>query len=577
VRRPSTLPESTVTRRMAHALWALFASTTLALGTLGGARAQEARRRSSPAANAGIEHVVVIVLENATFDHMFGPYPGADGLNARRDQLRDRRGRELKPQLLAPADFGRDGVFPIDEGDEALTNGRRAAQRAFNSGRMDGFLRVQTRDHHPALSLRHHNRSTMPALWELADQGVLFDRYFSSFLGDSLPNLLNVISGDSQGVLRGDSVTLRRLWRSRFPTIFDSAQEAGVSWKYYVGDLQEVDQSKLLNGRYFREDNDTRPSQLYWAPVLSIGRFWHWSGLRSRIVPQHEFFRDAARGTLPAISYVLPVPNTHWPTSPEQSQRRILSLVNALKKSPDWQRSAAFLIWDDWGGFYDHVPPPRVQRHRLGFRLPALLLSPAAKSGYISHETHDHTSIPNFIAQTFGIDPVGHSYTSHSFADVWRKNPRGEATPVLNTIHRYRAAGSEYGKQVFTLYLMGIVFVVAVVGVLIAVRRRSAASAVVASVPAPARVRPSSPHGRAQFDLDGSVAATQPRRVEPPPSQASPASRQGSSQATETVSAVDEPSAQEVRRLGYADLYRRARGADRPGVRRSSEELPTGR
>jgi phospholipase C len=444
----------------------LVEAMVLAVVAAGPTGAQERRDPASGRLRrVGIEHVIVVMLENATFDHVFGTYPGVDGLSQGQAVFEDRRGRKLRTRGLTAADLGRDGSFPIDEGEEALTNGAGAARTAYAGGEMDGFARAQSGRHHAPLALRHYRPATAPKLWELARQNVVFDRFFSSFMGDSLPNLLHLVAGSSRGILQGNAGTLRRLWKSRFPTIFDSAQAHGVSWKYYVGGLENVEARKLLNGAYFTEERtSTRPSQLYWAPVLSIRRFWSGPAMRRGVVEQRQFFRDAARGTLPAISYVLPVPNTHWPTRPEQSQGRILSLVNALKKSPQWHESAIFLVWDDWGGFYDHVPPPRVSSLGLGFRLPALLVSPRAKHGYISHAVHDHTSIPEFIARGFGIRPVGGNLTSGSFGDVWTRDPAEGTVPVLNTTHRYQASGAQYGNEVFNFYKAGVAVVLALVG-----------------------------------------------------------------------------------------------------------------
>jgi phospholipase C len=410
-----------------------------------------------------IDHVVVVVLENATLDSMFGTYPGVDGLDRQRDRVPDLRGVLHGPRPLRITDLGRSGSFPLAPGEEAINNGFGAATDAYRGGKMDGFIRAQEeRDFQAPLVMRHFDRRTVPGLWQLADEYVLFDRYFSSARADSLPNILHLISGSDQGVKHGTRPVLRRLWTSTFPTIFDRAEDAGISWRYYVGGLDRVDARTLRRGGYFTESSPFTPSQLYWAPVLSIGRFWE-RPLRRGIADQGAFFRDALRGKLPAISYVLPSPNTHWPTLPWESERRLYSILNAVRRSPQWERTAIFLVWDDWGGFYDHVDPPTIDGHPLGFRVPAMLISPAAARGHISSETHDHTSIPAFIADTFGLKRVGQTYTSPSFNDAWGDSIRPDPIFVLRRPAAYEARGREHATSVFRLYLFGLL--VAAVGI----------------------------------------------------------------------------------------------------------------
>lgn len=420
-----------------------------------------------------IEHVVVVLLQNATFDHMFGAYPGADGLDPRRDRLRDARGHIQVPLPLSTEDFGRRGTFPLRFGEEALSNGAPTALEAFNQGRMDGFLTAQEhRGKLAGLAMRHHTRGTMPALWHLADEYVLFDRFFSARLSDSIANNLLLADGDDQGIVQGTKSVLASLWKSDFSTIFDRAESAGTSWRYYLGNLGRLNEERLVRGDYFTPRLSSTP--LYWAPMLSIERFWK-PGLKGGIKDQADFFQDAALGELPSVSYVLPSPNTHWPALPFQSQARLASVVNAVRKSPAWERSAIFVIWDDWGGFYDHVRPPRSGGERLGFRVPALLISPLVKRGYVSSVRHDHTSIPAFIAETFGWGSARDARVARSFDDVWVDRPhRDDPLLTIGEPTRYEASGQGHAESVFRLYLLGLGWAAAAlsVGALVASRRR---------------------------------------------------------------------------------------------------------
>lgn len=409
--------------------------------------------------SSDIEHIVVIIEENATFDSIFGTYPGASGIDIKRDRQYDTRNRLIEPVPFLLKDLGNDGPFSVSAGKEALSNSWRAALHGVNRGKMSHFVRAQGhRGGYQKLAMKHHTRATMPALWDLADNYVLFDGYFSSVLGDSLPNLLHLIAGESHGIRQGTKAILADLWKSDFPTIFDRAADKGVSWKYYVGGLDGIDRRKLEQGYYFSERSGGTPSQLYWAPILAMKRFSADPKLRRGLVDQTEFFDDIATGELPQISYVLPTPNTHWPTTPPDSQGRLLSFINALKKSPDWDSTAVFVVWDDWGGFFDHVPPPKRDKFGLGLRVPALLVSPLAEKGKVYSEPRDHTSIPNFIAKTFGLEKVGRVHTSASFEDVLENSPRETNEIVtLGETDPYQAFGSDKGPLVFLFYLVGLV------------------------------------------------------------------------------------------------------------------------
>lgn len=406
---------------------------------------------------APIEHVIVLVLENATYDSYFGTYPEGEGIDLGRDAQFTTAERRIEPNPLRERDLGADGKFPIRPGEEALANSRAAALHAMNGGLMNHFARAQgNRDRYEKLTMKHYTGEMLRPLWELAEDYVLLDRYFSSVMGDSLPNLLHLIAGESYGIDRGTKLVLEKLWTSDIPTIFDSAQEAGVSWRYYVGGLEGIDPAAMLDGTYFTEKLST-PSQLYWAPILGMERFWTDEEMASNVVVQEQFFEDAALGNLPSISYVLPTPNTHWPTRPEQFQARILSFVNAVKKSPAWESSVMFLVWDDWGGFFDHVPPPKVDKLGLGFRVPALMVSPLVEPGTIFSRPRDHTSIPTFIADTFGLERVGRPHTGGSFDGAFADEPQQQnQITTIDQEKPYLAFGADQADDVFVTYVIGL-------------------------------------------------------------------------------------------------------------------------
>jgi phospholipase C len=218
---------------------------------------------------------------------------------------------------------------------------------------MDGFALAQLdANKNPKLSFTIVDPAANPPWGLLAQQGVVFDQYFSSSLGGSLPNSLNLVAGTAAGRKAGASADFRSLWHSHIPTIFDAAQATpGVSWRYYIGGLEQISYNKVASGAY-ADSNQATPSQLYWAPVLSMKRFWTDPQLAMNIRTQNDLFTDAAAGQLPSISYVLPQPTSHEP----QSRRRPARALDRerIRTSPQWADTAIMITWDDWGGYYDH-------------------------------------------------------------------------------------------------------------------------------------------------------------------------------------------------------------------------------
>jgi phospholipase C len=407
-----------------------------------------------------IEHLVVIMEENSTFDHVFGWLPMADGKGL--DQPIPQGNRNLRMNgfsQLGPH------AFEVSHGEEVLSNGPTAAQQSWDNGKMDGFYRAQVAaGKRPRLSFTQIDPDAKPPWGLLAEQGVVFDRYFSSEMAGSLPNTLNLVSGSSQGRNTGSSDEFRSLWNSDIRTIFDAADHVPtVSWRYYVGGLQDIREHKVADGAYARSGQAT-PSQLYWAPILSMKRFWTDPRLAINVRTQNDLYSDAAAGDLANITYILPQPTSHEPQV-ESPDLRILSIVNAIRTSPDWPSTAIMITWDDWGGYYDHVAPPPTSKsggQQLGFRVPMILLSPYAMRGQVSHELLDHSSIPAFAASLFDLRG---NWTPHTndLRGVWTPTP--DSAPQITALSqepRYAAAGMQHASSVFVLYLMTLVVITGV-------------------------------------------------------------------------------------------------------------------
>lgn len=426
-------------------------------------------------ASPEIEHVVIIVEQNHTFDSYFGSYPGADGFSSDPDVP------------YYPIPFRPEDRPP----DQRLSNGRLTALQAFQSGRMDGFVTAQqNRGRNGDLALVYRDRESAPVLWSVADDFVLFDQYYSSSFGGSLPNTLHLLTGDDHGISSDSKASLSALRSLDTPTVFDRLGDVGLPWRLYVGRLDDLDPDAVLQGRYERSPDPT-PSVLYWAPALGMPRFWSDPKLRSGLADQQDYYRDSANGTLPALSVIIPQPTDHPASSGNQGEVRLQSLLNAAIKSPDWDRTAVFVVWDDWGGFADHVNPPSG----LGFRVPMLLVSPQAKTGYISGVEHDHTSILNYVVNQFELEPLStRQQSANTFDDAFRTQPRADRQLVLQHVLDPTPVGTpDQNRTTLMIYVLG--FAVAVCGLLLFGSRSRPLSPVDRQPKAPESLAPLSKEG----------------------------------------------------------------------------------
>jgi phospholipase C len=346
---------------------------------------------TSPATKTPIKHFVTLMQSNRTFDNYFGTYPGADG---------------IPPDTCMPVDAsgetGGDCVAPfhVPSFEEDLSHTHLTFERQYRSGEMNGFIDAfRQRGELNNLTMGWLNDQDVPFDWNVADEYVLFDRYFSSAAAGSTPNRMFWVSGTA-GVTDLDRVGVPESGWGDLPTIFDSLEAQGISWKFYI--------EKYKPSINYRNRGDGGISaQFAWAPVLSFDRFLDDPELASHIVDLDQYYTDLEQGTLPAVSYIATVGSSeHPPSNPEAGQRLIRKLVTALMQSDAWSSSAFMWAHDDWGGWYDHVPPPQVDRFGYGFRVPALLVSPYAKKAFVDSTVLDHTSVLRFIEDNWGVAPL---------------------------------------------------------------------------------------------------------------------------------------------------------------------------
>jgi phospholipase C len=382
-----------------------------------------------PPAIHKIHHVVVIMQENRSFDSYFGTYPGADGIPG----LAGNPGSV--PCVPSPATGG--CVTPFHDRrdvNEGGPHGASSAHADIASGKMNGFVAQQQRGRagcigtfNPACgsggngddSMGYHTGADIPNYWTYADQFVLQDHMFEPNASWSLPEHLFMVSEWSARCSKQDDpMSCRnalesprnppdfRFGPSRHPNyawtdLTYLMHKYGVSWAYYVfkGTEPDCEDDQAVSCTPVGQGPKT-PG--IWNPLPYFATV-HQDGQLANIKSLSDFFTAAHAGTLPAVSWIVPngAVSEHPPARVSTGQRYVTGLINAIMQSPDWSSTAIFLAWDDWGGFYDHVIPPTVDRNGYGLRVPGLVISPYARHGYIDHQTLSFDAYVKFIEDDF--------------------------------------------------------------------------------------------------------------------------------------------------------------------------------
>jgi phospholipase C len=338
-----------------------------------------------------IKHFIYLMQENHSFDNYFGTYPGADG---------------IPPDTCMPVDPQQpDGpcVEPFHIGDRPITDlghTERVFEGQLRDGENDGFVSAFTSigdDTQQAMG--YYDGTDIPYYWNVADEYVLFDRFFTSAGAGSVWNHMYWIAGVPGN--DADSIPIDGLPDT--VTIFDRLQEAGISWKFYV---QNYDPTVTYR-TYLDNEDSGRNAQVIWCPLLALPRYLDDPELFSHIVPLDQYYDDLANDSLPAVSFMVPSGSSeHPPGSIQAGERFVRTLHTALMRSSAWSTSAFLWTYDDWGGWYDHVAPPKVDDHGYGYRAPALLVSAFARRGYVDNTTLDFTSGLAFIEENWSVAPL---------------------------------------------------------------------------------------------------------------------------------------------------------------------------
>ena len=436
------------------------AAVAVCAAVLGLALVAGSARAAAP--RTPIHHFITLMQENHTFDNYFGTYPGADGIPPGTCVPIDpRKGR--KP-CFKPFHIGSNSIAPRD-----LDHSTATARLQYNDGRMDGFISaLRRRNQDGRLAMGYRNGDDLPFYWNLADDYVLYDRFFSPAFGGSYLNHVYWATASPGGGI--DRVPEEGL--SNLPTIFDRLQKAHVTWKFYV---QNYD--PRLNYRTFKDFPGNRASQVIWVPILNFARYIDDPAFMRHVVPLRQYFKDLDNGTLPEVSYIAPSgPSEHPPSNLASGEAFVRGLINGLMDSSSWRSSAFLLAYDDWGGWYDHVKPPQVDNFGYGFRVPAILVSPYARQGFVDSTTLDFTSILRFIEDNWGLAPLTRrDATAKSIAGGF---DFAAAPRKASFVSAHRGPAEEEARvvrsRVYLLYLgaLGLPVLIVVSAVVARMRRR---------------------------------------------------------------------------------------------------------
>lgn len=369
---------------------ALSVALVAALLASGSVSAEGGQPSSGPDSTAAskIQHLLVILQENHTFDNYFGTYPGTDNLS------------NAPPVPVNPREATSPRVTPYHLTEARtvdLNHAGPTARAAYNGGRMDGFVAAQSDRKLPGnVALGYYDGRDLPYYWHLARNYVLADRFFSSAMGGSLINHQYWVAARSSGT--GEAIPSNGV---NLLTIFDRLEESHVSWKFYIKNYEPKLDFRHING------DDPKDSQLAWIPPLTMPSFVDNPQRMAKLTDLSQLYTDLAHGDFPAVSYLVQGGTSeHPPGHVVNGQNATVSIIDALMRSRFWSNTTIILSWDDWGGWYDHVSPPQVDHEGYGFRVPALIISPYAKKGYILHDTADFTSILKLIERLHGLSPL---------------------------------------------------------------------------------------------------------------------------------------------------------------------------
>ncbi|MGC9992092.1 MAG: alkaline phosphatase family protein [Candidatus Cybelea sp.] len=395
-----------------------------------------------------IKHVVIIIQENRSFDNMFSGFPGAEA---------PRFGYEGEKKIALHS-------TPLEDSGN-IENNWRDSISGWNNGKMNGFAHEHFYGGPRDYAYAYVPRAESAPYWAMAEQYVLADHMFPTEFGPSFTAHLSLIAGntdikagpiaevdapnritwgcDAPPGTRSFTLNVHRVERfngpfpcfTRFATLAGVLDAAGVSWKYYASPLKQI------GGKVWSEFSAIR--------AVRYGPDW-----KNVISPQTRILDDVPGGALAGVSWITPdwKDSDHTGSGYNDGPSWVASIVNAIGESSYWDSTAIVVLWDDWGGWYDNVPPPQLDFRGLGIRVGCIIISPyariapGAKAGYVSHTQYEYGSILKFVEQVFNLPPIGPPPAG--FTDT-------RATSILDSFdfsqapRRFAAIPSQYSESHF--------------------------------------------------------------------------------------------------------------------------------
>ncbi len=351
-----------------------------------------------PPTQSAVKRIIVVILQNSSFDHLFGTFPGAEGIRPGvpgYSQL-DASGNTVTPFLLT-------NLAP-----KALPEGRIPYLADIDNGLMDKYAATEG-----DISMGYYDNTIagMGTLWSYAQQYALADHYFQSVIGEAPTNQLYMVAADDNNVVHPvqpafgpcnlpDSYSQSY----NFPHVGDQLTANGIDWEMFQEDYGLCGYMNPLHDafQYFVDTNNTEHVQDF-----------------------TQFFAQLQNSTLPAVSFIIPGPGHDMHPASGASLlvavAWLQNLIQQVQSSSAWSSATIVITFDDGGGWYDHVPPPQVDPQGLGPRVPLLVISPLAKPGYISHVQMDHVSILKYIQWNWGLPSLnGRNDQSNDLRDMFQ-------------------------------------------------------------------------------------------------------------------------------------------------------------
>jgi phospholipase C len=400
---------------------------------------------SSPfvAAQSKIQHIIFIVQENHSFDNYFGTYPGANGyppglavpINPAQKNSGSVApyhldvtqpiwivGDELPPGVSDPDDLGTvsdngsQSPFPFYNESLAgdLNHSWQVAHAAYDNGKMDGFVAAEK----SMLTMGYYDRNDIPYYWDYADHFVLDDNFFSSLMGPSFPNHLYIASGANGPVTNVNPYFISQGGIVNNPPPDFRWSTLSLSWSTLAQELSDANMPWVW---YDGKVNPITPDIWNVLPLFTYFQT-HPAQLKQHVKNTEFFVSDIQDGSLPAVAWIIPgawrpptwpaacsssATSEHPPARSDCGMDYVAYLVNQVMQSKFWQSTAIVITWDDYGGFYDHVPPPQIDAYGEGFRVPTLVVSPWAKQHFIDHTEYEFASLLRLAEVNFNLPTLG--------------------------------------------------------------------------------------------------------------------------------------------------------------------------